>query len=302
MKVSVIVPTFNSENTLEACLKSIRENKTKYEYEIIICDAGSTDSTLRIARRYADKVLNGVDGRINRNIGIKNANGNIILFTDSDCLVPEDWIDKLVDGLEYCTRKYYRAFGVGGGSKAWLDNPNKVELAIAKAMRSPLISFKARNTACYDSIREVQHNPPINSAYYKWFLDKMGGFNETPYYPEDLDLDTRMIEKGYHLYYLNDVVVKHKHKTTYQGFAKQMWDFGFKRIKIGKYHRSVNKVYHYFPMVLCLMIYSPLFFIPCSLALINMIWIRNIRAFQLTLSFYHNYGMGELKAMLGEKY
>jgi len=63
-------------------------------------------------------------------------------------------------------------------------------------MRSPLISFKARNTATYDKQRQVTHNPPMNSACFRWAIEKVGGFREEPGYPEDLDLDARIIARG----------------------------------------------------------------------------------------------------------
>jgi glycosyltransferase involved in cell wall biosynthesis len=299
MDVSIIIPTYNSESTLEDCLWSIIKNKTVKSYEILVCDAGSSDRTLEIAKRYADNVLMGKPKMINRNIGIENAKGRIILFTDSDCLVPIDWIDKLSDGLVKCSQTHYRAFGVGGGNVAWLDNPNPVELAISKVMISPLVAFKARNTANYEKDREVEHNPPINSAYFKWILDKYDGFVEQDNYPEDLDLDTRLIEKGYHLYYLSGIVVKHKHKTSYSSFAKQMYNFGVKRIAINKKHRLIRHWYHKVPAMLCIMLCSPLFFVPCGLAVLNALHMRDWRVFYLTILFYYSYGKGELNAMLG---
>jgi Glycosyltransferases involved in cell wall biogenesis len=99
VKVSVVIPTLNSAQTLEKCLSSIRSNNSKYKYEIIVADAGSKDETLEIAKRYADKVLAGMPKRINRNVGVQDAEGEIICFTDSDCVVPDNWIDELANGL-----------------------------------------------------------------------------------------------------------------------------------------------------------------------------------------------------------
>jgi len=294
MNVSIIIPTYNSEDTLEACLQSIRNNKTFKSYEIIVCDSGSTDSTLEIAHKYADNVINAQPQRINRNIGLQNAKGKIILFTDSDCLVPCDWIDKLVDTLTIYSQKYYKVAGVGGGNVAWLENPTKAEVSIAKVMTSPFVAFKARNTANYKHDIEVQHNPPINSAYFKYVLDKVGGFIEQQNFPEDLDLDTRLIEKGYHLYYLSNVVVQHKHKKTYDLFEKQMRNFGRKRIAINRKHKIVSRWYHIVPAILCVFLHSPLFFIPYGLALLNSIWKHDLGVFILTLKFYYAYGKGEI--------
>lgn len=294
--VSIIIPTFNSEATIEECLKSIRQNYTCHKYEIIVCDAGSMDKTLEIARHYADKVLMGNHHKINRNIGIENAEGEVILFTDSDCLVPEKWIDYLVAGLNVYHKYNYKIIGVGGGNMPWAVNPSPIEQAIILAMRSPFISFKARNTASYSKDCEVTHNPPINSAYYAWVLNQAGGFIENDHYGEDVDLDARLIELNYKLMYLTDIEVKHRHKDSYGAFARQMYDFGIKRIKVNRQHPCIARFYHYGPAVLALMIYSPFIFIPLAMALLNSLIMRNIKVFRLTLSFYRNYGAGEIKA------
>ena len=309
IKASVVIPTLNSSETLEKCLISVRSNNTKHKYELIVVDAGSSDETLVIARKYADRVLNGIPSRINRNQGVKAAKGEIICFTDSDCVVPEDWIDKLVDGLLRLNGKDNKVVGVGGGNISPLEDASLVESAISKAMRSPLISFKVRNTAVYKDERQVLHNPPLSSTLFKWVIKELEGFREEPGYPEDLDLDIRINEKGYKLYYLPSPLVQHKHKTDPQKFAAQMRDFGRKRIRVNREHPNISRIYHYGPLLLYLMLYSPLFFIPLAVALVNAAYMsfkeKNLRLynpiFRLTLSFYRNYGAGEAEVLFKER-
>jgi len=82
IRVSVVIPTLNSAEILGKCLTSVRSNKTKYDYEIIVVDAGSSDETLAIAREYGANILQGTPFRINRNKGIEYARGEIICFTE----------------------------------------------------------------------------------------------------------------------------------------------------------------------------------------------------------------------------
>ncbi len=56
LSISIITPTYNSTKTLAACLESIKNQDYHGEFEIIIADGGSTDSTLEIARRYTDNI------------------------------------------------------------------------------------------------------------------------------------------------------------------------------------------------------------------------------------------------------
>jgi glycosyltransferase involved in cell wall biosynthesis len=303
---TIVIPVLNSEKTISNCLNSIRSNDTKYNYEIIVVDAGSHDHTVEMASYYTDKVIKGKPFSINRNKGIEAARGEIICFTDSDCIVPENWLDGLIDSLRELNAKDPKIVGVGGPNIPLAYSKSPVETAITHAMRSPLISFKARNTAQYKKYREVNHNPPMNSACFKKVLEEVGGFVEEPGYPEDIDLDARLVSKNYKLYYLPEVLVYHKHKSNFDGFIRQMQDFGFKRYRVNRRHRHIARFYHYGPLFLCLMLFSPLFFVPLAMALTNALFISlKNRAFKLfflitrlTIDFYLYYGSGEIKAIV----
>lgn len=306
IKVSVVIPTLNSAETLDKCLASVRANKSQYEYEIIVVDAGSSDNTLEIANRYADKVLKGLPNRMNRNIGIQNAQGEIICFTDSDCIIPADWMDKLVEGLLRLNKRDRRIVSVGGGNLPLLHNPSLEELAIAKTMRSPLVAFGARNVTNYKSERQVLHNPTVNSAYFKWAVEEVGGFREeSSSYPEEVDLDAKLYERGYKVYYIPCPVVWHKHRRTARGFFEQMRHYGRCRLRVNREHPKIAKFYHFGPFLLYIMLYSPLFFVPLGMALVNAIYVsfsdRNFHLFypifRLTLGFYRSYGAGEAEVV-----
>ena len=106
--ISVIVPIYNRERTLDVCIKSILDSEYK-NIELILVDDGSTDNSREICQRYADaddrikficQVNKGVS--IARNIGIKTANGEWLSFVDSDDAILPDLYQKLVDAdIEY---------------------------------------------------------------------------------------------------------------------------------------------------------------------------------------------------------
>lgn len=87
--ISVVVPTFNSEKTIELCLESIREqNYPQKKIEIIIADGGSTDKTLQAVKKFNTKLIK-VDPKkqnveFNKSMGIKKAKGELILMMDHD--------------------------------------------------------------------------------------------------------------------------------------------------------------------------------------------------------------------------
>ena len=106
-KISVIIPMWEVKDFLERCLDSV-VNQTFKDLEIICVDDGSTDNSLEIAKRYADK-----DERIQlihrehsagpgaaRNIGLDRARGKYIGFVDSDDWIDLDFYEKLYNAAE----------------------------------------------------------------------------------------------------------------------------------------------------------------------------------------------------------
>ena len=99
-KVSIIIPTYNSEATLEKCLKSV-ENQTYPSYEIIVIDSFSNDDTLRIAEKFRAKTTQQRSNpALARNIGMTNSNGKYVLFLDSDQVLSSSVIEECVERCE----------------------------------------------------------------------------------------------------------------------------------------------------------------------------------------------------------
>ena len=107
IKVSVIVPIYNTEKYLNKCLDSIISQKLS-NIEIILINNNSQDNSLKIAQSYADKnhqihIINlehNVGASIARNLGIKKATGKYIGFVDSDDWILEDMYLKMFDLIE----------------------------------------------------------------------------------------------------------------------------------------------------------------------------------------------------------
>jgi glycosyltransferase involved in cell wall biosynthesis len=116
--LSIVIPTLNSSETLDDCLSSIIAAEIPNErFEILVVDGGSTDATLEIARGHSAKILICRERGIGpaRNLGLRNAKGEIVCFTDSDCIVEKGWLMKIsnflcdnpdVDGVGGCVLWY----------------------------------------------------------------------------------------------------------------------------------------------------------------------------------------------------
>lgn len=113
MKLSIIIPTYNSEKFIGACLFSCSANP---DVEVIVIDDGSTDRTLEVAKQTDAKVYSIEHGGVSkaRNFGLDKANGEYVWFVDSDDLINPDGLKHVLnrcDGKENIVRfNHYRYY------------------------------------------------------------------------------------------------------------------------------------------------------------------------------------------------
>jgi len=103
MELSVIVPTLNEEESIEKCLKSIlNQTFPRDKYEIIVSDGSSSDKTVQISRKYADKVVVTTKRGLwyGRNFGAKFAKGKYFVFIDADTNIDKDYLETVHNYFE----------------------------------------------------------------------------------------------------------------------------------------------------------------------------------------------------------
>jgi glycosyltransferase involved in cell wall biosynthesis len=95
--ISIIIPAYNSSRTLEACLRSIKE-QTYSPIELIVVDNHSTDGTAGIAKKYTEKVfIKGPERSTQRNFGVSQSLGEYVAIIDSDMKLSKDVIQQCVN-------------------------------------------------------------------------------------------------------------------------------------------------------------------------------------------------------------
>jgi glycosyltransferase involved in cell wall biosynthesis len=120
--ISVIIPSYNEEANIARCLESLQKQTIpREEYEIIVVDGNSKDQTREIAEKYADLVFIQTSNKVGgaRNDGVLKSRGEIIVTTDADCVLPEDWLENITS--EFSKQPIVQLFGpvdpIEGGIK-----------------------------------------------------------------------------------------------------------------------------------------------------------------------------------------
>lgn len=220
-KISVVVPVRNGAPKIERCLQALL-NQTLRPYEIIVVDGHSTDATVEIARKFQTRVVFEDYGTVGgaRQVGVVEAQGDFVAFTDADCIPQKDWLENLVqefgDGI----------VGVGGGIKN--IGTGLWEESIALALDTFLGSANSVQDRVLPGKRVVRSISGCNSMYRKQDLVEVGGFNVNLSINEDTELNTRMQRIGT-IVYTSDALVHHHQERTLREFVGRMHFFGYGR-------------------------------------------------------------------------
>jgi len=220
--VTVIVPVRNGEQTIQPLLESLQKlDYDKNKVEVIVVDGNSTDRTQKIVKKYPVKLVIEKQKGLNlaRNIGIKSGNGEIVAFTDSDCIVPSNWITKIVENF-----KDPKVSCVGGSTKS-LDNDFVSQYADNSIVRlMPL--FRKREEL--DKVKPFFRHPAgCNMAFRRKVTEEVGYFDEEIQYGfDEVEFVDRVCKAGYKMVLDPKVSVWHKHRSTFGDLLKQNFQYG----------------------------------------------------------------------------
>jgi cellulose synthase/poly-beta-1,6-N-acetylglucosamine synthase-like glycosyltransferase len=220
--VTVIVPVRNGEQTIQQLLESLQKlDYDRDRVEVIVVDGNSTDKTREIVKKYPVKLVVEEKKGLNlaRNIGIKCGNGEIIAFTDSDCIVPPNWITKIVENF-----KDPKVSCVGGSAKA-RDSDFISQYADNSIVR--LMPFFTKREELEKVKPFFRHPAGCNMAFRRKVAEEVGYFDENIQYGfDEVEFADRVCRAGYKMVLDPNVLVWHKHRSTLKEFLKQNFQYG----------------------------------------------------------------------------
>jgi glycosyltransferase involved in cell wall biosynthesis len=221
--ISVIVPVYNGGRKIRRCVRALKQQNTERSYEIIVVDDGSTDGSLQGIEAFGVRVVrqSNQGPAAARNLGVQEARGEIVLFTDGDCEPVQDWIDQMVGRLEDPA--------ISGVKGSYLTRQKRI---VARFVQREYES-KYERMKRDDFIDFID---TYAAAFVKADFLAAGGY-DTRFRTasvEDQEFSFRMWAMGFRMVFNPDAKVYHTH-------SQSLWNYMRKKFKIGYWKALVLK-------------------------------------------------------------
>lgn len=230
--ISVVIPALNEEKYIEKCLQSLEKQTIERDkYEVIVSDAMSIDKTIKIAEKYADKIVcsESLGAGYGRNFGARHAKTSKLAFIDADSIATKTWLEGCLEVLEKNT--------AGTGPIAPIENNSFIAN----------LFYKWWSFQDWASIKiGLPIFPGFNIAAKKKEFFKIGGFGEQNYTCEDIDLAFKLKKIG-SISYNKKMIVKTSNRRVKNpayiiGYVLNAWNFLlFKKSRTWEEHRGKLK-------------------------------------------------------------
>ncbi len=233
-RVSLVVPAYNAQATLNACLTSLLDlTYPRDKMELLIVDNNSRDETRVIIESFAPRVRYLYEKKRGpaaaRNRGIAHAHGDIVAFTDADCIVEHDWLTELVQPLAN------EQVGIVGGA----IRSTRLDTAVEKFGEQ--INNQAKAICEY----KPAYVASANWASSRGVLLDAGKFDANLRGGEDTDLAWRILQRGKKLVYQATAIVYHRNENTVRGLFLQGFQHGYNSVRVNRKHKKFLETFGY---------------------------------------------------------
>lgn len=242
MQFSLIIPLYNRPDEIRELLDSLCVQSDP-GFEVVVVEDGSEIRSEGIVQSFADRLQvayfekpNSGPGQ-SRNYGAERATGDYLIFLDSDCIIPPDYVRSV---REFLRKHPVDAFG---GPDRSDDSFTPIQKAINYSMTSLFTTGGIRgNTKSVEKF----HPRSFNMGYTREVFEATGGFAKMRF-GEDIDMSIRMMKAGFSTVLVPNAFVYHKRRSTFRQFFKQVHNSGIARINLFKRHPKSLKLVHFFP-------------------------------------------------------
>lgn len=248
MFFSVIIPLYNRPQEIDELLDSLTR-QTYTRFEVLVIEDGSKLDAATVVNAYRERLdvryfVKENEGQgFTRNFAFKHALGDYFIIFDSDCLIPPDYFQSVVDHMR---SDYLDAYG---GPDAAHSSFTSIQKAISYSMTSPFTTGGIRGSK--NNLGGQFHPRSFNMGISRAVWEATGGFVLTRL-GEDIEFSIRIHNKGFKIGLIPEAYVYHKRRTNFSQFYKQVHFFGRARINIYKYFPDTLKAVHFFPALFTL--------------------------------------------------
>ena len=226
-RVSVIVPAFNAAQTLAQCLTALgAQTFERGEYEILLVDDGSADNTAEVAARFPQVRVICAQHRgaaAARNLGAREACGELLLFTDADCEPTAQWINTL------CA--VFTKARVVGAKGTYNTRQRELVARFVQLEYEEKYAWMRRSET-------IDFVDTYSAAYRRDVFLANNGFDES--FPtasvEDQEFSFRLAEQGHMMAFVPDAVVYHRHPATLAAYARRKFRIGYWKVLVHRRH------------------------------------------------------------------
>jgi cellulose synthase/poly-beta-1,6-N-acetylglucosamine synthase-like glycosyltransferase len=228
--VSIVIPVYNGASTIRLCLDAIlSQDFPREQFEVIVVDNNSTDGTPEIVKQYPvlllyERELQGPHAATNT--GVRQAQGDIVAFTDSDCIPQRGWLSTLVAPFAD-----ENVVGVGGKIEAYQP-------------RTRIEWFLQEEVHLFRNCVRLSESFPAsvitgNAAYRTSALRQVGLFNANLYTGAEVDLAWRVQwATGKEVVYVPESIVYHIFRPTLRRMFRHFRIYGYSEILLGTLHKD----------------------------------------------------------------
>lgn len=242
---SIVIPLYNRPREIDELLESLSRQSCN-DFDVVVVEDGSSVRGEEECARWAKRLPLRYDYIPNqgpagaRNHGANLCGGDYILFFDSDCLIPPEYIRLAKEFV-----KKAPGCALWGGPDAAHPSFTPIQKAISYAMTSPFSTGGIRGGS---ERADTFYPRTFNMGVRRDAFDAVGGFANMRY-GEDVDFSMRVLEAGFTLQLRRELFVYHKRRTSLRQFYRQVQHSGRARVALSRRHRGTLRPVHVLPAV-----------------------------------------------------
>jgi len=231
-KISIYIPAFNAEKTIEYSIKSIQDQSLAFD-EIIIVDDHSTDNTSEIVKKFHNiKLITNPKNMglgFSRNLAIKNCKNEIVAAIDADVVLDKFWLENILKTFEK--------------NKITMSGGKMIEKNVDNKFNSWRSRYYSQNWGDKNIL-----NPPFlygcNTIQNKSIWNKINGYDEKMLTNgEDVDYSKKIkLHHNFELHYCSSALCHHLQDDNLESLSNRVWryhSFGYK-IKQPSFYRFIK--------------------------------------------------------------